>query len=177
MSAPITRRGALGWLVQGGLAMTALLFARTSATEAAPAPAVLDDLGDLDLPLDYELTDAQRRADLLHARLEATLTPGQYRLVKTLVDAESAAQYVEASADRDRLIEVTARHFGLLAPRVREVAYHVLDTEYGESVWCGLGDNAETVAEVRAALAEVGLVPGPTFDVSPCVVRAGGSAA
>ena len=79
------------------------------------------------------------KAERIRFRLGRELTPEQAQLVWELADAKVSA--AQASADDDELqrFEAFARHFPGLAPALRAVWQHVLETHAGNSNECGLG--------------------------------------
>ena len=74
----------------------------------------------------YGISDGTTAQDI-DRRLWLELTPEQYRLVRQLIQLESAGPIDVLLDETDRLIEGLAGHFPGMAPALRSVARHIVE--------------------------------------------------
>jgi hypothetical protein len=89
----------------------------------------------------------------IQVRLERELTPEQYRDVCRLANLRTEHVRDQAAARLERVLELVADHFPAMAPAIRCVGRHVLDTAdegAGVDEWNGCATTpAESTTERR----------------------------
>ena len=79
------------------------------------------------------------KAEQIRFRLTRELTPEQAQLVWEYGDASACAAQTSADEDEWLRFDAFVRHFPGLAPALRAVWQHVLETHAGNTNECGLG--------------------------------------
>ena len=83
------------------------------------------------------------KAEQIRFRLGRELTEEQFQLVRQYGDAKEGASLASADDDGEERFRAFVRHFPGLAPALRAIWQHVLETHNGNSTECGLGDEPE----------------------------------
>ncbi len=78
-------------------------------------------------------------AERIRFRLGRELTPEQAQLVFEYGEAKAAGAQAIGDEDEELRFEVFVRHFPGLAPAMRAIWQHVLETHAGNTNECGLG--------------------------------------
>ncbi len=83
------------------------------------------------------------KAERIQFRLGRELTPEQLQLVWEYGDVKESSSRAAADEDEELRFQAFVRHFPGLAPAMRAIWQHVLETNEGNSTECGLGAEPE----------------------------------